>query len=60
MNTSAIFLMVISMILVWGGLIAAVLFLRARPEVTDLADIDDETIVIDDTRDDWPHPTRDT
>lgn len=40
MNTSAVVMMVVAMLLVWGGLIAAILFLRARPEVHGLEDPD--------------------
>ncbi|MCB7135987.1 methionine/alanine import family NSS transporter small subunit [Cellulosimicrobium marinum] len=35
MSTPAILLMLLAMVVVWGGLIASVLALRARPERTD-------------------------
>lgn len=35
MGTSAILMMIVAIGIVWGGLLAAVLFLRARPQVTD-------------------------
>ena len=33
MNASAITLMIIAMLVVWGGLIAAIMFLRSRSDV---------------------------
>ena len=33
MSTSAIILMIIAMLVVWGGLAVAITFLRSRPEV---------------------------
>lgn len=35
MATSAILMMIVAIGIVWGGLLAAVLFLRAKPQVTD-------------------------
>lgn len=35
MGTSAILMMIVAIGIVWGGLLAAVLFLRAKPQVTD-------------------------
>ena len=35
MSASAIVMMIVAITIVWGGLLAAVLFLRARPQVTD-------------------------
>ncbi|WP_298746101.1 methionine/alanine import family NSS transporter small subunit [uncultured Serinicoccus sp.] len=35
MTTSAVLMMIVAMLVVWGGLVASVLFLRARPEVDD-------------------------
>lgn len=34
MNTSAVVMMVVSMALLWGGLIVSILFMRSRPQVT--------------------------
>jgi len=34
MNTSAIILLILAVVLVWGGLIASIMFVRARPNVT--------------------------
>ncbi len=33
MSTSAIIFMIISMVLIWGGLIAAILHLRKHPDI---------------------------
>ena len=41
MNASAIIMMIIAVGIVWGGLVAAILFLRARPTVTDGPWVDD-------------------
>lgn len=35
MSVSAIVMMVIALVLVWGGLIAAIIQIRMRPEVSD-------------------------
>ncbi|EFE77066.1 methionine/alanine import family NSS transporter small subunit [Streptomyces filamentosus] len=35
MSTSAIIMMIISMLIVWGGLVAAVLRLRNHPQLED-------------------------
>lgn len=35
MNTSAIILLVLAIVVVWGGLVASALALRARPERAD-------------------------
>ncbi|MBD5784950.1 methionine/alanine import family NSS transporter small subunit [Cellulosimicrobium terreum] len=34
MNTSAVILLILSIVVVWGGLVASALALRARPERT--------------------------
>ena len=34
MTTTSVVMMIVAMIVVWGGLIAAILYLRSRPEVT--------------------------
>ncbi|MFI2703072.1 methionine/alanine import family NSS transporter small subunit [Cellulosimicrobium composti] len=36
MSAEAVTLLVLSIVVVWGGLLAAILRLRARPERTDL------------------------
>lgn len=33
MSTPAVIMMIVSMVLVWGGLVASILFMRARPQV---------------------------
>lgn len=40
MDPNAIAMMIVAMVLIWGGLVAAILHLRARPEVTELDDPD--------------------
>lgn len=45
MTTSAVLMMIVAMLVVWGGLVASVLFLRSRPEV------DDATLPDPDARD---------
>lgn len=35
MNPSAVVMMIVAVTVLWGGLIRAVLFLRARPEVVE-------------------------
>lgn len=35
MTGTAITMMIVAMVVVWGGLVASVLYLRSRPEVTD-------------------------
>ncbi len=35
MSGAAILMMIVAIGLVWGGLVASILFLRARPEVVD-------------------------
>lgn len=35
MSTSAIVMMVIALVVVWGGLVAAIIQIRLRPEVSD-------------------------
>ena len=34
MTGAAVFMLIFAICLVWGGLVASILFLRARPEVT--------------------------
>ena len=59
MTGTAIAMMIVAMLVVWGGLVASILFLRSRPEVPEeqLADPDRAA---DDARPRLPHPDRDT
>lgn len=60
MNTSAIVMMVVAIALVWGGLIASILFMRANPQVDSVEDPDlDPEDPEDDDRVRLPRPTRD-
>ena len=60
MTTSAIVLLLVAAVIVWGGLITSIIFLCTHPEVTDLPD-EGEALVADDVaRESQPHPTRDT
>ncbi|GAA1981936.1 hypothetical protein GCM10009718_18760 [Isoptericola halotolerans] len=36
MSTEAILMMIVAMLIIWGGLIVSIVVLRARPERTDL------------------------
>lgn len=58
MSTSAVVVMIIAMVLLWGGLGAVIMFLRARPE-TGLVEPSD-LLAQDEAREQQPHPTRDT
>ena len=59
MTGSAVMMMIVAMVVVWGGLIASILFLRARPKV-DNGLLEDPDMVREDTaRLHEPHPTRD-
>ena len=60
MTTTAVVMMLVAMVVVWGGLIASILFLRSRPEVTDGLHEDPDMIAEDDRRAHEPHPFRDT
>ena len=55
MNTSAIVMMIVSILLVWGGLIASILFMRANPQVEAMEDPD--PVLQDDA---GAHPPRGT
>jgi hypothetical protein len=57
MNTSAIILMVLAIVVVWGGLVVSALALRARPE---RADADLPPGGDDDQREDSAPAERDT
>ena len=50
-------MMVVSILLVWGGLVASILFMRARPQVHSMEDPD--LVVEDDARGRLRHPDRD-
>lgn len=41
MTATAILMLLIAAVIVWGGLLASVVFIRKNPEVADLADPDD-------------------
>lgn len=60
MGTSAVIMMIVSIVVVWGGLIAAILYLRARPEVEGGPHEDPDLVRDDAARAHEPHPTRDT
>lgn len=38
MTTTAIIFLVVTIVVVWGGLLVSILALRAKPEATDLPD----------------------
>lgn len=42
MSTEAIILMTITLVVVWGGLIASIIFLRSKPEADDMPPGGDE------------------
>ncbi|GAC00787.1 hypothetical protein GONAM_19_01000 [Gordonia namibiensis NBRC 108229] len=59
MSGIAIVMLLISIGIVWGGLVASVIYLNRRPEVEGL--LEDPDLARDDTeRASQPHPTRDT
>ncbi|MFC0314010.1 MetS family NSS transporter small subunit [Gordonia phosphorivorans] len=60
MTGPAIALLVVAILLVWGGLVGSISFLRARAEVdpTSLPPLPDD--LEDAVRQDQPHPMRDT
>lgn len=59
MSGIAIVMLIVSITIVWGGLVASIVFLRRRPEVEGL--VKDPDMVREDTdRAARPHPTRDT
>lgn len=60
MNASAVIMMLVAMLIVWGGLIASILFLRSRPQVSDGEHEDPDLVLDDEERASLPHPTRDT
>lgn len=60
MSTPAILMMLLAMVVVWGGLIASVLYLRARPHVTDGPEERPELLREVEERYRQPRPMRDT
>lgn len=42
MTTQAVLMMIVAILVVWGGLVASILFLRAHPEVDDTEPADPE------------------
>ncbi|EON33082.1 hypothetical protein GTC6_08684 [Gordonia terrae C-6] len=59
MSGIAIVMLIVSITIVWGGLVASIVFLRRRPEVEGLAE-DPEILREDTDRASRPHPSRDT
>ncbi|MCF8606052.1 methionine/alanine import family NSS transporter small subunit [Gordonia sp. HY442] len=47
MSTTAIIMLVVAALIVWGGLIGSVLFIRRYPEVTTLPDPDESEQLVD-------------
>lgn len=60
MDPIAIVMMIIALVLVWGGLIAAIMYLRSRPEVVGGPHEDPDLVHEDDERSHQAHPFRDT
>lgn len=60
MNTSAVVMMILALALVWGGLTASILFLRARPLAHDTPYEDPDLERDDEAREHLPRPMRDT
>lgn len=60
MDPIAIVMMIIALVLVWGGLIAAIMYLRSRPEVVGGPHEDPDLVDEDDERSHQAHPFRDT
>lgn len=60
MSPIAVVMMIVSMVVVWGGLLASVLFLRARPEVVGGPHEDPDLVLDDETRLHQLRPFRDT
>ncbi|MFZ2511985.1 MAG: MetS family NSS transporter small subunit [Gordonia sp. (in: high G+C Gram-positive bacteria)] len=62
MTGPAIGLLLVSALILWGGLSVSIAFIRARPEVDEatLPPLADETVESDERREQQPHPTRDT
>ncbi|GAA5162091.1 methionine/alanine import family NSS transporter small subunit [Ornithinimicrobium tianjinense] len=60
MTGISIAMMIVAMIIVWGGLIASILFLRRNPEVVGGPHEDPDLVLDDEQRAHQAHPTRDT
>ncbi|MDY6808761.1 MAG: methionine/alanine import family NSS transporter small subunit [Actinomycetota bacterium] len=60
MSAGAIIMMIIAMVIVWGGLAASIVNLRLRPNKTDSPYEDPDLVADDIAREHLPHPTRDT
>lgn len=60
MTGTAIVLLLVAAVIVWGGLIASIIFLMTHPEVADLPDADAVVDAEDIVRASQPHPSRDT
>ncbi|WP_134772922.1 methionine/alanine import family NSS transporter small subunit [Ornithinimicrobium flavum] len=60
MSTSAVVMMILALTLVWGCLIASILFLRAKPLAHDTPYEDPDLVRDDETREHLPRPMRDT
>ncbi|ATD71892.1 MULTISPECIES: methionine/alanine import family NSS transporter small subunit [Gordonia] len=59
MSGVAIVMLLVSIGIVWGGLVASIIFLNRRPEVEDLFE-DPDLVRDDEERAAQPHPFRDT
>lgn len=59
MSGIAIVMLLISIGIVWGGLVASIIFLNRNPEVEGLLE-DPDLVRDDEERAAQPHPTRDT
>ena len=59
MTASATVMMIVAMIIIWGGLAASILNLRARPEVSEDLLEDPDLVEDDRARARLPHPDRD-
>lgn len=58
MTGNAVTMMLVAMFIVWGGLIASILFLRSRPKVDDSILEDPDMVREDTARLQEPHPGR--
>lgn len=47
MNADALILMIVVMAIIWGGLVASIVFLARRPEASHLPDGGEDTVVPD-------------
>ncbi len=60
MTTLSVAMMIFAMVVVWGGLIASILYLRSRPEVIGGPHEDPDLVRQDEDRSHQPHPFKDT